>query len=377
MSLINNMLQDLDSRRALGGDADTAGVRAPAAKPKRREWFWYTLAVLMLLSVSWVGWMAFQLMPRPLVINLTLSAPKESRAPEARGPETRVPPKPVAQVPAPALQPAATEPAPPVPPSPPPAQSAPSPARSFDTMRLARQIETPISEAPKPQAPKPQAPAVRPAKPAMLTQAPATATAKGSVDKFDRTQPASQTSSNNFTRAVALLNQGRLAEAEQQLEAALKADPSHAAARQAYVALLLEQQRVEAARRSLQEGLALEPAHAEFALALARIHTQRREYAAALQVMDKAGDAAANIEFQALRGAVLQRLGRHAEAVDAYQNALRATVQPGTTWLGLGISLEALERGPEAAQAYRRALSAGPLASEAREYAESRARAIQ
>jgi MSHA biogenesis protein MshN len=363
MSLINNMLQDLDSRRALGEDADTAGVRAPVAKPKRREWFWYTLAVLMLLSVSWVGWMAFQLMPRPL----TLSAPKESRAPEAR-----VPPKPVAQVPAPAVQPAASEPAPPVPPSPPPAQSAPSPARPFDTMRLARQIETPISEVPKP-----QAQAVRPAKPAMPTQAPATATAKGSVDKFDRTQPASQTSSNNFTRAVALLNQGRLAEAEQQLEAALKADPSHAAARQAYVALLLEQQRVEAARRSLQEGLALEPAHAEFALALARIHTQRREYAAALQVMDKAGDAAANIEFQALRGAVLQRLGRHAEAVDAYQNALRGTVQPATTWLGLGISLEALGRRPEATQAYRRALSAGPLASEAREYAETRVRAIQ
>jgi MSHA biogenesis protein MshN len=236
---------------------------------------------------------------------------------------------------------------------------------------MAREIETPVNESRPPAAP------TRPAKSKTPKQQPAKAAAKGTVDKYDRVQSASQARANHFARAVALLNQGRLAEAEQQLVAALHAEPSHAPARQAYVALLLEQQRVEQARRLLQEGLALSPGHPEFALALARIHTQRREYAAALQVMDKAGAAAANTEFQALRGAVLQRLGRHSEAVDAYQNALRATVQPATTWLGLAISLEALGRRPEASQAYKRALSAGPLAAEAREYAETRARAVQ
>jgi len=34
-------------------------------------------------------------------------------------------------------------------------------------------------------------------------------------------------------------------------------------------------------------------------------------------------------------------------------------------------------RKPEAAQAYRRALDTGPLAAEARAYAESRARALE
>ena len=366
MSLINSMLQDLDRRRALGPDVDSAGVRAPTTKPRRREWFWYTLAVLMTLGLSWVGWVAFQVLPHPFVPKLALSVPKQPRAPEAR-----VSPNPIVQVsaPAPALQPVvASEPPPAVTPSPPV-----EPQPRFETLRLALELE----KAPAVTEPQPPAARTRPVKQVIAQTEPAKAPAKGTIDKFDRTQPAPQTTSNNFTRAVALLNQGRLAEAEQQLAAALKADPSHAAARQAYVALLLEQQRVDAARRVLQEGLVLAPGHPEFALALARIHTQRREYAAALQVMDKAGDAAANTEFQALRGAVLQRLGRHAEAVDAYQNALRATVQPATTWLGLGISLEALGRKPEATQAYRRALSAGPLASEAREYAESRVRAIQ
>jgi MSHA biogenesis protein MshN len=369
MSLINSMLQDLDRRRALGPDADSAGVRAPTMKPRRREWFWYTLALLMTLGLSWLGWVAFQVMPHPLATKLTPSAPKQARAPEVRPPETRVPPNPIVQVsaPAPAIQPVVPEPAPAITPSP-PVESSPR----FETLRLALELE----KAPAASEPLPPAARTRPAKVIAQTE-PAKAPVKGTIDKFDRTQPAPQTTSNHFTRAVALMNQGRLAEAEQQLAAALKADPSHAPARQAYVALLLEQQRVDAARRLLQEGLTLGPGHPEFALALARIHTQRREYAAALQVMDKAGDAAANTEFQALRGAVLQRLGRHADAVEAYQNALRATVQPATTWLGLAISLEALGRKPEASQAYRRALNAGPLASEAREYAETRARALQ
>jgi MSHA biogenesis protein MshN len=376
MSLINSMLQDLDRRRALGPDADSAGVRAPTIKPKRREWFWYTLALLMTLGLSWLGWVAFQVMPHPLATKLMPSAPKQARAPEVRPPEVRVPPNPVVQVslPAPVVQPApAVEPAPAVQPA--PAEPAPivTPSPRFETLRLALELE----KAPAASEPQPPPARMRPAKQVIAQSDPAKAPVKGSIDKFDRTQPARQTTSNHFTRAVALLNQGRLSEAEQQLVAALKADPAHAAARQAYVALLLEQQRVDAARRLLQEGLTLAPGHPEFALALARIHTQRREYAAALQVMDKAGDAAANTEFQALRGAVLQRLGRHADAVEAYQNALRATVQPATTWLGLAISLEALGRKPEASQAYRRALNAGPLASEARDYAETRARALQ
>jgi hypothetical protein len=56
---------------------------------------------------------------------------------------------------------------------------------------------------------------------------------------------------------------------------------------------------------------------------------------------------------------------------------LRDGGAPATAWVGFAISLEALGRRSEAAQAYRRALSVGPIAAEAREYAESRARALE
>ena len=46
-------------------------------------------------------------------------------------------------------------------------------------------------------------------------------------------------------------------------------------------------------------------------------------------------------------------------------------------WIGLGISLEALERRPEAAEAFRRALAAGPANDDLKGYAEQRIRALR
>jgi MSHA biogenesis protein MshN len=130
------------------------------------------------------------------------------------------------------------------------------------------------------------------------------------------------------------------------------------------------------ARDLLREAVAANPSHAPFTLALARIHAEQQDYAGALGVIDGAGTAAQSAAFQNLRAVVLQRMGRHAEAVAAYQQALGSGPQSATAWMGLGISLEALGHRPEAAQAYRRALGAGALAAEAKEYAEARMKAL-
>jgi MSHA biogenesis protein MshN len=255
-----------------------------------------------------------------------------------------------------------------------PVSSAPAPAAvqtlTVDSLKLALAIESPPSEpAPKVETPKPEPKAAK---------APKAREVQATVDKRDRTPADSSAAANEFRRAMALVNQGRVAEAQQLLAAILKAEPAHANARQVYVAVLLEQGRIDQARHLLEEGLALAPSHAEFALALARIHAGQREYETALSVMDKADRAGAGSAiFQTLRGAVLQRLGRHAEAVQAYQNAVQAAPQQAANWLGLAISYEALARLAEARDAYRHSLDVGPLAPAAREYAETRIRALQ
>lgn len=368
MSVINKMLQDLDRRQALGGVADSTAVRPPVARPRTREWFWRVLVVLLTVALAWMSWVAVQLLPRkPLATELAFQTAAEAHR--------RAGVKPPAPAPAPA--------APAVPLATPSVEESKlAAAPPSDALRLALQLETPVRERVEPEPVKPEPMKAEPIKPipvapAKLKAAPAPQAATKGIDKRDRARSAGDNAETHFRRAALLLNHGRVSEAEDQLVAALQADPSHAAARQAYVALLLEQQRIDVARRLLEEALAINPAQATLALALARIHTEQRDYVSALDVMDRAGSVARNADFQAQRGAVLQRLGRHGEAVEAYQNAIRGGTQPATTWVGFGISLEALGRKAEAAQAYRRALAAGPIPPEAREYAESRARALE
>lgn len=361
MSVINKMLQDLDRRSAVEPSAVDVGapaVRAVGTEPRRgHEWFWRVLAVLVLVSVAWVGWVAYQLQPRPLVTPLALLAAQQP----ARPVPATVIPAPLPAVEIPKVEPAA-----------PKAQV----ALPVETLRLARSIDTPIVE-PKPKPAKPQpAQSGKPA-PESVPQFAAPGATRPAVDKRERSASVTEIAEARFRRAAALLNQARISEAEEQLAAALQADPSHVPARQAYVALLLEQQRVATAMRLLREAVELDPGHPVFAPGLARIYVEQRDYSSALSVIDKAGAAAQAADFQALKAAVLQRLGRHAEAVAAYQDAVQKSAQPGGTWAGLGISLEAVGRPTDAVQAYRRALGAGPLPAELRNYTEDRIRVLQ
>jgi len=74
MSLINKMLQDLDRRQALGSGPEAGAVRAAAANPHHREWFWRIVTLLLTVGVGWVLWTAYQLLPRPLLTAGPLAA---------------------------------------------------------------------------------------------------------------------------------------------------------------------------------------------------------------------------------------------------------------------------------------------------------------
>ncbi len=386
MSLINKMLQELDRRHAIStpdGALPPRQVRALDPQRPGREWFWRIFAGLMLIAVAWVLWIAYQLQPRSLATDAALRAADAARrapvAPQAQA---------LAPAPAPAVARLAT------------AQAA-KPPQPVETFRLVSEISTPISErqrgaATSPAAASPTAPKLesQPAAPAAAlaqprTQKPpgrlgldlpparilnATASAPPRVEKRDRERTAGERAEAEFRRAAALLNQGRVSEAEEVLGVALASDAAHEPARQALVALLLEQRRVDDARRLLQEGLAINPAQVQFATVLARILIERRDYAAALEVLAR---PAGNAETHALRGNAQQRMARHREAVEAYDASVRAAPQVGAAWLGLAISLEAIERRTEAAEAYRRAVATGTLGAEVRDYAEQRARALQ
>jgi MSHA biogenesis protein MshN len=183
---------------------------------------------------------------------------------------------------------------------------------------------------------------------------------------------------NEFRYGVSALKAGRSTEAEQRFGKGLEFDSLHRGARQALVAMHIERGQLEPARKLLQEGLALDPAQPDFAITLARILVERKDFNGALAVLDRSAASAADIaDFHALRGTVLRGLGRHAEAAQAYQTAVQARSTLPQAWVGLGISLEALNRRPEAAEAFRRALVAGPVSDDVRTFAEQRIRALR
>ena len=364
MSIINKMLQELDRRQGMSTPDSAAAlsqVRSVPPARKDREWFWRIIAALMIAAVGWVGWIAWQLQPRESVA--TEQAFKASQDAQrnrslAAAPEQKPVPEKPASVP----------------------ESGKVAPQAVETFKLASDIDTPIRAQPARPAPVPAAKPAAAAKldldvpPARILPTPA----PGRVERREVHRTPEVRAEAEFRRGAALLNQGRAAEAEEAFSAALAIYPAHEAARQALVAMNLEQRRVEDARRLLQEGVALNPGNAPFASVLARIYVERRDYAAALEVLQGVKvPGQESPDLQALRGTVLQRLGRHAEAADAFQTALRQVPQDGVTWMGLGISLEALGKKAEASDAFRRAAATGTLSAEVRSYAEQRSRQLQ
>ena len=354
VSLINQMLQDLDRRNAMssaGSPVLPQQVRPVRAAGAGHEWFWRIVAVLVLIALCWVGWVAYQVKPRPLVTDLALSAGDDALRKAA---------KPiVAKAPAPAAAPTPVATAAPTP--------APAPAAAPpELFKLALSIDTPIAErAAKPPAKTASAPTPE-VKPAIA----------GRVTKRERPSNAVDEAETLFRHGVALLNQRRISEAQNEFSAALFRRPEHEASRQALIAIRIERRQLDEARRLLEDGLALNPSQTQFAAVLARLHVERGDYHTAAAVIAAAGGTSPDdAEFQLVRGAVLQRLGRHAEAAESFEHAARVGNQSGTTLVALGISLEATGRKADALKAYRRSLAA-PMTQEARSYAESRIRAL-
>lgn len=195
--------------------------------------------------------------------------------------------------------------------------------------------------------------------------------------KFKQVSPQQQ-AENEFRRAVGLMQQGRVAEAMEGYAQALLIDPAQEAARQAMVGLLIESKQMGEAERHLKEALKVNPKHAGFAMLLSRIQVERRDLGQAVETLEKALPYGQNhSDYRAFLAALLQRQSRHKEAIGHYQEAVRASPASGVWLMGLGISLEAEHRLPEAEDAFRRARNSNSLDPGLSAFVDQRLRQIQ
>lgn len=371
MSLINQMLQDLEKRQPGGETHPLSAVRA-VPRYRRVPYFW---PLLLLLAVA-ASVLAWQLLQAP-------ASPKPAPQPAiAAAPSTPPPlaaePEPVPETPA---EPAQTAEAPV------PAAAVVPPAASRPAVLPSLKESTELSFVPKPAAPAPKiashpaAPHIAP--PAAPRAAPVTQTAAtdvaapASVTKQVREFTPQQRAEIEYRKALPLVQQGRVTEAIDALSLAVQQDARHAAARQTLIGLLVEARRFGEAERRLQEGLGLDRAQPELAMTLARLQVERGDTDAAIVTLERTQSAAIDrADYQAFMAALLQREGRHPEAIEHYRQALRRAPNSAVWQMGLGISLQAENRYQEAREAFNRAKSANTLSPELQSFVEQRLRQL-
>jgi predicted O-linked N-acetylglucosamine transferase (SPINDLY family) len=162
-------------------------------------------------------------------------------------------------------------------------------------------------------------------------------------------------------QAVALHQQGRLADAESLYRQIIAADPKLFAPLYLLGVLRLQQGDSEEAVALLARALAINPndpaAHTHYGMAL----VGQRRFAEAVPAFDHAlalapGAAAALMG----RGAALRVLARHSEALRDYEAALAVDPSNADAWNGRGALLRAAGRIDEALDSFNRAIALWP-----------------
>ena len=358
MSLINQMLTDLEARR--GGklhqvDQALNGLRSAAEAPRQRQIPRFLGVGALLLITALGGWLLHE------VLNRTVPAAPEPLAvvppqapPPARDPVVAARPAPPATalslpvILADALPPAAA-----VPPAATPA--VPLGAALSDTGPvLDAVVSPPVDAAPR-----------RLAENAVENAADSTIEYPG---EFHRAPAVKNLDVQADALRLAL--QSAAAGSAGPLRTFVANYPTRVDARVRLALILLAADQTAEAQASLRAGLNLAPNQTDLAQVLGHSLLEQDQAQAALAVLRPAvPPLTKNPEFHALLAAVEQRLGLHALAVTRYRGLLQRQPDNGNWLVGLGISLNAQGNTQAAVESFTQAADDRTLAEPLRAFA--------
>lgn len=191
-----------------------------------------------------------------------------------------------------------------------------------------------------------------------------------------RVLTAEQRAEDLYREAVEQIKQGRMSQAQGILKRVLSEHPLHHPSRQLLARSLVEDGQVEEAQNLLRDGLTIAPNRLDFYIALAHVSLSKNDMDTAIKVLESGLPAASdNAEFHAFLATLLQRNGRHDEAIQHYVIALRKAPDSANWLLGLGISLQEKKDKASAAEAYQRAIDLG-LPPSLMQFAQDRLRQL-
>lgn len=320
MSVINQMLRDLDARDASASERAGLPPRLRTLPPEApaRPQGWLLLAAGMLLGALITWFVLGQQTPSPIEQPVPAPAQPARAAPPAAEPQQSAP------------APAAPETAP---------ARKPAPKPSVHPAPVAKAVPAPVAMAAEP--------------------APAGA---AHIDKQPKGGASREQAETEYRKGMQAAGSGDNATALPALRRALEIDPQHARARQALLSVLAGSRQWDAVKQVARDGLALDPAKSGWAVILARLLHEQGDTAGAVKTLEAhAPHAAGDADYQGLLAFLLQKSQRPAEAAQRYQAALGLRPGEGRWWYGLGLALEAAGRGDEAKAAFGRARDTGSL----------------
>jgi tetratricopeptide (TPR) repeat protein len=204
-----------------------------------------------------------------------------------------------------------------------------------------------------------------------------TAKPQATLSKTRRTAAPAEQAASLFARASGLLKNGQAGEAEQVLRKVLALDAGHTRARELLASLLFHNQQHAEAAEILEAGIAQRPGHIPFNLLLARVRMEQGRDLDAITVLESQKPLARDYsDYYALLAALYQRVARHADAARIYQGLVEVFPGRAVWWMGLGISLQSLDKPAGALTAYRRALKAQGLQPELKKFVQQRIRLL-
>lgn len=378
MSLINDLLRDLDARHApRPGNALAAGQPLfAAAGPVRaaRRSMGLLLGVLVFAAGAAGSWHYYSGLAAPApAVPVGVPARDVPRAViEPVGDDVSVPLAPAAQTPAPgglsdptAVRVAAAAPA--VAPAQTPAARKPAtPAPAVARGKPPQEALPTVSVEPPP-APKRVVASLQPArsqaiiekssqagKPAPAQPAHQAETAGSGLVRTPRVASTERVDQEAVTAAREALQSGRPDRAESILRTRLLETPEAHTSRVLLATLLLQQERLAEADRLVAAGLHAAPAHAGLLLHQARVKLSQGDAVAALAALQAVPPSETDSpEFLAMLAVSTQKLGDHVAATALYRNLLQRYPPQANWWVGLAVSLEASAMPKEAGDAYR------------------------
>ncbi|MEH6465949.1 MAG: tetratricopeptide repeat protein, partial [Shewanella psychromarinicola] len=149
--------------------------------------------------------------------------------------------------------------------------------------------------------------------------------------------------------------------------------PSLHKARKQLAKIYYGQSNLTAAMLLLESGVSLFPQQWEFYVILSQIQTQMKAYDAALSTVAMIPDNSLWARDKWIAQTDLaQKSENFALAEAAYRHLLLSESTKSRWWMGLGYSLDSQKKYPQAAQAYRSALSYEGLSTSAMTFIEKR-----